>query len=57
MQLGSEEDKIPLPAACPGHSHAGEPRKFHFYCSKGHGLAYYLFIIYIKFNAVWRIFV
>ena len=52
MQLGSEEDKIPLPAACPGHSHAGEPKRFHFYCSKGHGLAYYLFIIYIKFNAV-----
>ena len=57
VQLGSEEDKIPLPAAGPGQSHAGGPGKLAFYCSKGHRLAYYLFIFSIKFNAAWRIFV
>ena len=50
-------DKIPLPAAGPGQSHAGGPGKLAFYCSKGHRLAYYLFIFSIKFNAAWRIFV
>ena len=57
MQVGSEKTKIPLPAVGPGQSHAGEPGKFDFQCSKGHRLAYYLFIFYIKFSAAWRIFV
>ena len=57
MQLGSDEAKIPLPAAGPGQSHAGGPGKCDCYCSKGHRLAYYLFIFYVKFSAAWRIFV
>ena len=28
MQVGPEEDKVPLPAAGPGQSHAGRPGKF-----------------------------
>ena len=28
MQLGSGGPVIPLPAACPGQSHAGGPGKF-----------------------------
>ena len=45
----------------PPHSqsradHAGEPGKFDFYCSKRHRLAY-LFGIFVKFSAVWGIFV
>ena len=50
MQLGSEEAKIPLPAADPDQSHAAGPGKFDFYCLKGHRLAC-LFIFYIKFSA------
>ena len=52
MQLGSGEAVIPLPTAGPGPSHAGGPGKFNFYCSKGHGLAYYLFIFFVNFSAV-----
>ena len=48
---------IPLPAAGPGESHAREPGKLDFYCAKGHGLAYYLFIFHVKFSAVRGIFV
>ena len=44
MQLGSGRAVNPLPTAGPGKSHAGEPGKFDFYYSKGHRLAYYLFI-------------
>ena len=44
-------------AAGPGQSHAGGPGKSDFYCSKGHTLAYYLFIFHLKFSAVWEIFV
>ena len=51
MQLGSEGAKILLPVAGPGQSHVGRPGKINFYCSKGHRLAYYLFIFYIKFSA------
>ena len=40
MQLGSGGAVIPLPAASPGQAHAGGPRKFNFYCSKGHTLIY-----------------
>ena len=43
---------ITLPAAGPGQSHAREPGKFDFYCSKGHRLAYYLFIFHVRFSAV-----
>ena len=57
MQLGPEGYKVPLPAVIPGQSHAGGPGKFDFNCSKGHRLAYYLFIYYINFSATWRIFV
>ena len=32
-------------------------RKIWILCSKGHTLAYYLFIFHIKFSAVWGIFV
>ena len=35
-----------------GQSHAGGPGKSEFYCSKGHTLAYYLFIFHVKFSAV-----
>ena len=42
--------------AGPGQSHAGGPGKFDFYGSKGRRLAYYLFIFYVKFSAVWGIF-
>ena len=55
--LESEEAVIPLPAAGPGQSHAGGPGKINFDCSKGHRLAYYLFIFNIKFSAAWGIFV
>ena len=41
MQLGSGGPVIPLPAVCPGQSHAGGPGKFNFYRSNGHRLAYY----------------
>ena len=44
MQLGSGGAVIPLPTAGPGQGHAGGPEKIDFYCSKGHRLAYYLFI-------------
>ena len=44
MQLGSGGAVIPLPTAGPGQSHAGGPEKIDFHCSKGHKLAYYLFI-------------
>ena len=47
---------IPLPKASPGQVHAGGPGKIDLYCSKGHRLAY-LFIFYVKFSAVWGIFV
>ena len=57
MQLRPEEAVILLPTAGPGQSHAGEPGNFDFYCSEGHTLAYYLFIFYVKFSAVWGIFV
>ena len=57
MQLGSGEAVIPLPTAGPGASHAGGPGKFNFYCSKGHGLGYYLFIFFVNFSAVWGLFV
>ena len=56
MQLGSGWDVIPLPTASSGQAHAGEPGKFDFYCSEDHRLAY-LFVFYIKFSAVWGIFV
>ena len=52
MQLVSGGTVIPLPAAGPGQSHAGVPGKFDFYCSKGHRLAYYLFIFHEKFSAI-----
>ena len=52
MQLGSEGAVIPLPAASTEQSHAGGQRKFDFYCSKGHRLAYYLFVFHVKFSAV-----
>ena len=51
MHLGSEGAVIPLSAAGPGHSHAREPEKFDFYCSKVLRLAYFLFIFYVKFSA------
>ena len=57
MQLESEGAKVPLTAAGPGQSHAGGPGKFDFNCSKGHRLAYYLYIFYIKSIAAWRIYV
>ena len=57
MQLRPEEAVILLPTAGPGQSHAGEPGNFDFYCTKGHTLAYYLFIFYVKFSAVWGMFV
>ena len=38
--------------AGPGQNHAGGPGKFDFYSSKGHRLAYYLFIFQVKFSAV-----
>ena len=44
MQLGSGGAVIPLPTAGPAQGHAGGPEKIDFYCSKGHRLAYYLFI-------------
>ena len=44
MQLEFEKANTPLPEADPGQSHAGGPGKFDFYYSKGHRLAYYLFI-------------
>ena len=52
MQLVSGGTVIPLPAAGPGQSHAGVPGKLDFYCSKGHRLAYYLFIFHEKFSAI-----
>ena len=52
MHLGPGEALIPLPAVGPGQSHAEGPGKFDFYCSEGHGLAYYLFIFHVKFSAV-----
>ena len=57
MQLASAVAVIPLPTAGPGQSHAGGPRKFDFYCSRGHRLVYYLSIFYVEFGAVWGIFV
>ena len=57
MQLASGGAVILLPAAGPGESHTGGPGKFDFYCSKCHRLAYYLFIFYVKFSALWGIFV
>ena len=57
MQLGSEEAKIPLPPGSLGQRHAGGSGKFDFYCSKGHRMADYLFIFYLKFSAAWRLFV
>ena len=51
MQLGSEEAKIPLPPGSLGQRHAGGSEKFDFYCSKGHRMADYLFIFYLKFSA------
>ena len=51
MQLESEGAKVPLIAAGPGQSHAGGPGKFDFNCLKGHRLANYLHIFYIKFSA------
>ena len=63
MQLGPGGDVIPLPTGgdiilfC--ESRAGPCfnfSKFNFYCSKGHKPAY-LFIFYVKFGAVWGIFV
>ena len=57
MQLASAVAVIPLPTAGPGQSHAGGPRKFDFYCSRGHRLVYYLSIFYVEFGAVWEIFV
>ena len=44
MQLESEGPVFLLPEASPGQSHAGEPGKANFYCSKDHRLVYYLFI-------------
>ena len=44
MQLGFEGANFPLPETGPKQSHAGRPEKFDFDCSKGHRLAYYLFI-------------
>ena len=44
MQLESEGPVFLLPEASPGQSHAEEPGKANFYCSKGHRLVYYLFI-------------
>ena len=55
MQLGSGGDVIPLPTARPGQAHDWEPAKLNFYCSKGYRLTY-LFIFYVKFGAVWQIF-
>ena len=52
MQLGSGEASIPLPTVRPGQSHAGGPKKFDFYCSKGHRLTYYLFIFPVKFSTI-----
>ena len=57
MQLGSEGAVILLPTVGPGQSHPERPGKFDFYSSKGHRLVYYLFSFYLKFSAVWRIFV
>ena len=57
MQLESERAKVPLTAAGLGQSHAGGPGKFDFNCLKGHRVAYYLYIFYIKFSAAWKIFV
>ena len=57
MQLGSEGAVIPLPAASTEQSHAEGQRKFDFYCSKGHRLAYYLFVFHVKLSAVWGMFV
>ena len=48
---GSEEATIPVPEVGRGQSHAAKPGKLGFYCLKGHRLAYYLFIFYIKFMA------
>ena len=56
MQLGSGKDVIPLPTASPGQAHAGKPGKSNFYCSRGYRLAY-LIVFYVKFKAIWGIFV
>ena len=50
MQVGPEEDNVPLRAADPGQSHAGGPGKFDSERSKGHRLACCLIIYYIKFG-------
>ena len=52
MQLGPGRVVILVPAVGPWQSHAGAPEKFNFYCSKGHRVACYLFIFYIKFSAI-----
>ena len=57
MQLGSEGAVILLLAASPEQNRSGGPGKFDFYFSKGHRLAYYLFIFYVKFRSDRGIFV
>ena len=57
MQLGSEGAVILLLAASPEQNRSGGPGKFDFYFSKGHRLAYYLFIFYVKFRGDRGIFV
>ena len=52
MQLGSGRAVVAFPTADTEQSPAGGPGKFEFYCSKGHKLAYYLFIFHAKFSAV-----
>ena len=57
LQLGYGRAIIPLPAVGTTQSHAGVPGKIDFYFSKGHRLAYFLFIFYVKVSAVRGIFV
>ena len=54
MQLGSGGAVNPLPPAGPGQGHPGGQGKFDFprNYSKGHRLAYYLFIFHVIFGAV-----